>query len=574
MVRLVSPPPTRFALTLLALACAGAGRTPDDPLGDQPPPGEPLPPPPLVPLPPAGKAPASVVLGALDGELGRAWKELGKQKTRPYFLSYAAYDEDEVAMTGENGVLAASTAQRARRLLIDVRIGDPAFDSTHPAKTERWEYRRQDSVEAPIDDDPVALRAVAWEATQDSYRRAAQRYRRLLDMRAKGDLTPAVPDFSPAPVVVHLEPPVALEADVAGWESRVRALSARFREAKVSGHVSFGAEAINRWLVNSEGTRVQTGATRFRVFIHTGKTSVPFTAATAAGLPSLAQLQAAVDQAIADDRALSEAPRAEAWSGPALFEGPAAAVFVHELLGHRLEAQRLRDDRPSQVLAGLMGQPIMPAFLSVYDDPTAGSLGTRWLPGYRIDDEGVAARRVDLVKDGLLAGVLLSRMPAPGFSGSNGHAVRDTGRHPPPLAARQTNLVVQPARAVTFADLRERLRAEARRQGKDHGLLVRELRGHFRGPMEDSFRKEPARFGVRPLRLYRVFADGRPDELVRDASIKDPSAADLKWILAAANDYQAINFRCLGDSGSVATAAISPSLLFQRIDITPATRGD
>jgi predicted Zn-dependent protease len=556
---------------LFALACSGAARSPDDPVGDEPAPGAPLAPPPLVTLAPlASQAPASPVLGALQGELTRAWSELRKQKTKPYFLSYTAYEWDSVTIGARDGALEASEAERQRRLLIDLRIGDFAFDSTHPEKTERYDFRHQHGVYLPIDDEPMALRAAAWEGTNAAYRRAVQRFRRLEEMKKKGELASAAPDFSPEKPVIHREPPAVLEVDRAEWEERVRALSRRFRDGKVRGQVSFHARAGNRWLASSEGTRVQAGETLYEVFISTGEASAPFAAASAAGLPSMAHLEAAVDRVIADHQAWEAAPSAEAWHGPAVLEGSAAALFVHEMLGHRLEAQRVRDDLSSQVLVRLIGQPLMPAFLSVYDDPTVARLGTQWLPSYRVDDEGVPGRRVDLVKDGVLTGVLLSRTPAPGFSGSNGHGVRGRIGWLAPPAARQTNLVVQPARAVTREELRERLRAEARRQGRDHGLLVRQLQGRFQQPSEDSFRAEPARFGVEPVRLYRVFVDGRPDQLVRGASIKDPSAADLKWIMAAASDYQALTFRCSGDSGLVPSSAISPSLLFQRIDLVPA----
>ncbi len=72
----------------------------------------------------------------------------------------------------------------------------------------------------------------------------------------------------------------------------------------------------------------------------------------------------------ADLKALRAAPVAEPYDGPALLSGRAAAVFFHEVLGHRLEGHRQKDEEEGQTFTKKMGQEVLPNFLSVVDDPT------------------------------------------------------------------------------------------------------------------------------------------------------------------------------------------------------------
>ena len=117
-----------------------------------------------------------------------------------------------------------------------------------------------------------------------------------------------------------------------------------------------------------------------------------------------------------DLKALREAPLAEPFDGPALLSGRAAAVFFHEVLGHRLEGHRQRGETEGQTFTKKVNQPVLPNFLSVYDDPTLATMNGIPLAGsYSHDDEGVPSQRVPLIQDGILKNFLMSRMPITNF---------------------------------------------------------------------------------------------------------------------------------------------------------------
>jgi predicted Zn-dependent protease len=242
-------------------------------------------------------------------------------------------------------------------------------------------------------------------------------------------------------------------------------------------------------------------------------------------------------------------------------------VFFHEIFGHRVEGHRQKNEDEGQTFAKKIGEPIMPGFISVYDDPTLTRIGDVDLNGfYRFDDEGVPAQRAPLVEGGVLKGFLLSRSPTRGFKQSNGHGRRQEGRT---VVSRQGNLVVEPKVAVPVAELRRRLREEARRQGKPYGLLFRDISGGF----TNTARGGPQAFKVLPILVYRVWVDGRPDELVRGVDLVGTPLAALSRIIASADDYQTFNGYCGAESGFVPVSATSPSLLVEQIEIERRDKG-
>src|SRR5262249_16878594 len=152
-------------------------------------------------------------------------------------------------------------------------------------------------------------------------------------------------------------------------------------------------------------------------------------------------------------------------------------VFFHEIFGHRIEGHRQKDVEEGQTFTKMVGKPILPEFLSVTDDPTLPRFATEDLRGfYRYDDEGVPASKVPLVQKGVLKTFLLSRSPVPGFPNSNGHGRREPGR---PVVSRQGNLIVESTKAVPFAQLREMLVEECRKQNKPYGYLFEDITGGY-----------------------------------------------------------------------------------------------
>jgi predicted Zn-dependent protease len=526
-----------------------------------------------------------VILDAMTQELQRAYSQLGKQATGnmgaekqlpPYFLSYAVSEASFVTIRAQYGSLTLSTANRMRVADVQVRVGSPKLDNTH------GDHRASavNNLQLPIVDDREALARSLWLATNTGYGNALDNYLRVkteAEVRAKEEDTS--PDFSKEEPQTHIgkvAPPVAVDREA--WEKRTRALSAIFREFPdvYQNAVILTVQNETDYYASSEGSKIVTPHLQARlVAIAVTRADdgmdlfrdQTFEAETVDGLPSQDVMEAAIRELGKSLEALRKAPVTEPFNGPALLSGRAAAVFFHEVLGHRLEGQRQRGDEEGQTFTRDVGQQVLPKFLSVADDPTMTKYGNMWLSGrYEYDDEGEKARRVDLIQDGALKAFLMSRLPIASFSSSNGHGRAETGHIP---TGRQGNLIVTSTNRVSDAKLREQLIDEAKKQGKPYGLYFEDISSGFAVTTRDS----PQAFSVVPLVVWRVYVDGRPDELVRGVSIVGTPLAAMKSILATGDKDEVFNGICGAESGSIPVSAVAPAMLMSDLETQREKQG-
>jgi predicted Zn-dependent protease len=244
-----------------------------------------------------------------------------------------------------------------------------------------------------------------------------------------------------------------------------------------------------------------------------------------------------------------------------LLTGRAAAVFFHEVFGHRAEGHRQKDITEGQTFAKKVGEVILPDFLSIVDDATRKKLGGEDLLGYyQFDDEGVPAQKVTLIDHGVLKTFEMSRSPLVGIPHSNGHGRRQLGATP---VSRQGNLIVESSKMVSNAQLRGKLIELVKQQGKSYGLLIDDIAGGF----TFTGRGQPQAFQVQPLVVYKVFADSSPDELVRGVDIVGTPLAALTKIVATGDTPEIFNGYCGAESGSVPVSAASPAILTSELEV-------
>ena len=530
--------------------------------------------------PKPGSRTAPPGLTALRGELDRAMKTLGAAKPPVHHLAYTVTHHEDETIMAEYGVIDSETHREGRTFDVDVRVGTPAFDSHHASRQVAPVGAYVQSL--PLDPgDSLASRQVAWLATERAYKDAVERFVSLKNQReVKTEDEDKSPDFSTEKPTQYIgEPAPALGIDVDGWKQKLRTASAKFKGEKEiqESHVTLQARRRTRWYTSSEGSEVQFSDRSYRIMITASTQAADgmhlsrfrsFESWTPEGLPNEAALASAVADIVSGLKALRKAPLAEPFTGPAILEGRAAGVFFHEVIGHRLEAHRLRSDFDGQTFGKKLEQPVMPSFLSLYDDPTILEIGGVELNGhYFFDDEGVPARRASLVEGGVLKEFLLSRTPARGILHSNGHGRRQEGR---PLVARQGNLVLESSETVPVASLRERLIDEAKKQGRPYGLRFVDIQGGF----TDTSRFGTQGFKVMPTVVYRVYTDGRPDELIRGVDIVGTPLAMLMRIQAAGDDHGIFNGVCGAESGWVPVSATSPSLLLGQIETALKDKGN
>jgi TldD protein len=518
----------------------------------------------------APKVTADPILQVMQTELARATTDLAKTEPAPYYLSYTVNDQDLVVLIGSYGSLLTDAGLRRRQADVTMRVGSPTLDNTHGQSRSSG----MTSGSLPLGDDPHAIARVLWELTDREYKRAAPAYLNVKTNTAvRAEEEDKSPDFSKEAPQTHAGQPLTVPGfDRAAWAGEVRRLSGAFRKYSdvYFGTVTVQVQNSNARLVSSEGATIATPSASTRMVIEAQTRASDgmellrvetFQAPSASGLPSETELNAKIDKMALDLRDLRKAPVAEPYDGPALLSGRAAAVFFHEVLGHRMEGHRQKDEDEGQTFTKKVNQEVLPTFLSVSDDPTIRELGGVKLAGfYEYDNEGSPAQRVDVIQNGVLKNFLMSRMPIKNFSVSNGHGRNQPGLMP---TGRQGNLIVTSTKSVPEAEMRQKLIDEVKKQGKPYGLYFDDIQGGF----TLTTRSLPQAFQVLPVIVYRVYADGRPDELVRGVDIVGTPLAALTRIITTGDQQHVFNGVCGAESGSVPVSAVAPAMLFSEMEV-------
>ncbi len=533
----------------------------------------------------AAQTSTPLLLDAMTSELHRAFNTLGRQAAAnsdadkqlpPYFMSYSVADASNISIRAQYGAVVDNSSNHVRVADVQIRLGSPSLDNTHG--THR--ASAVNTLQLPLVDDRSALVHSLWLATDTGYGNALENYLRVkteAEVRAKEE--DDSPDFSEELSQVHIGKPAPIVSiDRAAWERRVRDLSKIFGEFPhvFQNVVLLTVQNETDYFASSEGSQIVTPHLTARLVVIASTRAddgmdlfreQTFEAETVEGLPSQALLEASLRKLGNSLEALRKAPVTDPFDGPAILSGRAAAVFFHEVLGHRLEGQRQRGDEEGQTFTKDVGKPVLPDFLSVSDDPTMTRFGNTWLSGsYEYDDEGQKARRVDLIDDGVLKTFLMSRLPIANFAHSNGHGRSETGHVP---TGRQGNLIVTSTKTESEAELRKQLIEEAKKQGKAYGLYFEDISSGFAVTQRSS----PQAFQVIPLVVWRVYVDGRPDELVRGVSIVGTPLAAMKRILATGDKSEVFNGECGAESGTVPVSAVAPAMLVSEMETQRQPQG-
>ena len=535
----------------------------------------------IVPLKSSGQTvaiPNDAVFKAMDDELQRSVKDLQfKDFEKPYFIQYTVLDEDEYSIAATFGAITSSDRNRGRALQVQVRVGDYSFDNSEFAAGGGGFGGPPSTgvlTSTVIENDYAGIRHSLWLATDQAYKQAVEQIARKRAFVQNKVQEEKIPDFSQEAAVNSVGSRIPFDFDKAKWEKQVREWSAIFKTFPQieQSIVVLNTRLTYRYMVNSEGTHTMQPA--LIVSLQAGATvqspdgmalsySVPFNAASLEQLPSTETITAAIRQLATDLTAVRNAPiLSEDYSGPVLLFGQASAEMFARVLAPNLSGQRqpLSDRDLGNVrseLADRMNRTVLPRFLSVVDDPSEKKLGDRALIGsYQVDDQGVPARKVTLVQDGVLKDFLMSRRPSKERPQSNGH-----GRSG--LPGRETaqigNLFIKATDGKSFEDLKKTLIEMCKIESLTYGILIKGVDSDGRGPIGT------------PILVYKVYvADGR-EELVRGASVNTLSVRSLRQMEAAGNDSYVANRLTGAQNAATPVTVVAPSVLLEEVDLKRPT---
>ncbi len=513
-----------------------------------------------------------IVLQAMEDELMRSLEKLKLEGYEtPYFISYQIKDNEYYSIKGKYGAIASSENDRIRRLFVDVRVGNYDFDNSIKGRSGGG-APFHDASDVPVDNDPDAIRAALWQATDLAYKGALTQYfnkkannvREIKDTNSKS--------FTREKSHNYYGPELNLTFNPGEWKDKIREISSVYKNYKelTNADIVITAQKETVYFINTEGTsyirdevlysidaQVTTRAEDGKVISNYRNLYY----VSPKQIPSVKEIKAIVNEMVKETLVMRSAEVLSPVSVPALLEPEAAGVVFHEAIGHRLEGERQIDDNEGQTFKEKVGEEIIPTFLSIIDDPSMKNFnGTHLMGYYPFDDQGVPGERVVLVEKGILRNFLLSRTPVNGFERSNGHGRASYGRAP---IARMSNTIIESDTEYSKEKLKELLIEEVKRQNKPFGLLIKRMKGGETNTSSYNFQA----YRATPVAIYKVDPKTGEETPVRDVEIVGTPLVSINKIIATGDDYSVFNGFCGAESGYIPVSTVAPSILVSEIEL-------
>ncbi|MDP2207444.1 MAG: TldD/PmbA family protein [Bacteroidota bacterium] len=520
------------------------------------------------------------LLELLTDEMNREMSVLKSQENPPYFMCYRVDDVRRVSVSASFGNITSSDESHKRYLTAIIRVGSNKLDNTHEIRgdqlSEIFGMIPQNNM-LPIEDDEDALRQIIWNVTNDEYRQAADKFAKVkANVAVKVAKEDTSADFSTehAKVEYYEESinPKTYKFDRKLWEDKLKRYSKILlnEEDIYKGDASVSFSVERKYFVSTEGARIVQNRYGIRLFVSATIKSndgmelplfLSYFAYKPENLPKDEQVITEVTEMVAKLKAMQNSPVVDPYTGPAILSGRSAGVFFHEIFGHRIEGHRQKSESEGQTFKKKVGELVLPPQMSVIFDPSIKSHNGVDLNGYYIyDDEGMKGEKVAVIENGILKNFLMSRSPIDKFPNSNGHGRAQSGYK---TVSRQSNLILTTINPLTREQLRQKLIDECKAQGIPYGYFFEDITGGF----TITGRTIPNSFNVMPTEVYRIYVDGKADELVRGVDLVGTPLSMFSQIAEAGNDYKVFNGTCGAESGGVPVSSSTPSIFVNRIEM-------
>ncbi|HCT94310.1 MAG: hypothetical protein A2X19_08090 [Bacteroidetes bacterium GWE2_39_28] len=520
------------------------------------------------------------MLDLLKGELKSQMTILQKGEYPPYYMNYRVIDNYTRTIRTAMGATISSDEEKQIIFVPQIRIGSPEFDNFHESQNgvaiNRFSGAPTILLPADLQNGIEAMREIMREEVNTRYRFAVTSLERANAKKGvQIENEDQSPDFTKAKAEKYFEPALKKEKvdlDTKAWEAKLNKFSALLSENKdiISANTTLTYRIWRKYFVSTEGAEIAENRTYAILSVRATTMAddgmeLPLNTSYFAyfpdELPSAEDIMTDLKKLSSKLSELKVAPLVQPYTGPALLSGSASGVFFHEIFGHRIEGQKMKSERDGQTFKNMVGESVLPAALSVYCDPSMKKYHGNALNGFYIfDDQGVRGERVEVVKDGILKNFLMTRTGLDGFPKSNGHARAEFEYDP---TSRQSNLIVETNNYKTDAQLRQLLIDEAKRQEKEYGYFFKTVTGGF----TQTGRTGANSFNVTPLEVYRIYVDGRPDELVRGVDMIGTPLSMFSNIEYAGGEFEIFTGTCGASSGNVPVTAISPTIFVNKVEL-------
>ncbi len=568
-------------------------------------------------LGPPSKAVTNEILDAIAEEMGRAMTQLEiPGAPKPYHIAYKITEVDVNDCAASLGYTTSRRNRHFVNLEARVRVGSPQLDNGNFVVPGADELDAVAGINLSLEATPRIARRAAWLVTDSAYKEALIQLRAKLEARKTSGGHPDIPGWTAEKPVVSedavLVPPLETLDEL---EARAKTLSAAFRDQPAirESRVAITSYLERRWYLTTEGTSVtdtrrasgvviaatgqaEDGQLLPQYFLRYGQ--------TAKDLPSEDELKAETKKLVDSIVALQKAPVLDHYTGPVLFEGEGAVGLIRAALAPHLGGTPVPEGLNPQEAKAFGGQltdkvglKVLAPSLTIVDDPTAHEgAGKALIGGYKIDDEGVAGQRVEVIKDGVLKTLLTSRTPSAKNQASNGHARRiaEGGA----FHGSTTNLFVSGKGAVPRKALEQRLVGAAQGEGLKYGVVIRRFDDAAITSAPEFARRElyamikstDPHLPPPTLLAYKVYPGGK-EELVRGVQLAEVPIRAWKDVIGVSKEMTAYNFLAANESqlqlrlgggtddgfvpsSGIESSIVTPDLLLKELDLSGSVTGE
>lgn len=542
---------------------------------------------------------------ALDDEINRAMTDLHiGELARPYHIEARLAMRSHVGAHAVLGSAEDTDSTNGNLLSVRVRVGSPRFDNTNFFDVSLGFFGSTDQEEVftnrrvPLELDYATLRRELWLAIDACYKQALEVYAKKQASAENRTRTDTTWDYTLIGADDLVDTTLkGLTITQKYIQDLVENVSNVFRSATnlLSSRVAMEFNTEEWLYANSEGRR----AHRFHAFtgfemyaVAQDHDGMPLSDSYAAyglkpsDLPTADSLRSTAKVVISNIVNLQLSETIEAYNGPVLFTGQAAAEIFAQQFAPNLTAQRAMASEggvsmsggPAMAFQNKIGARVLPEFLSVTATPLITRYhGTPVAGYYTIDDEGMPAQNVNLIVKGYLRSLLSGRIPTRRIKSSNGHY-----RNGSPMISVLELTNTDKSKQLTPAAMVKKLMQLRKDRELDYVLVVSSIQDKNLGAtgvyplMAGDMPMASGQNIVSPLQVYKLYADGRTTP-VRGVEIAGISAASFKDILATGTVFNAHNYLApaignaflTGGSGYTIATVIVPDLLFEDVEIRP-----
>lgn len=504
------------------------------------------------------------IFSAMQDEMDRTINLLAAPNMpKPYFAAYKVTDLQTYNFEASSGSLSSQEQEGQFAAQVMMRVGSDKEDNSF------FKAFILNTAAVPYPSDSYdGLRSALWGLSDVSYKQALAQLAKKQAFKKSKNITENYDDFSSARTATEIEELPTRPVDKDFWVNLVKETSLQGKDLGLDEFTAYASITLKpSYFITSEGAKyLKDDTSIFIYFMAKAKTkdgfeikeAKSFSYADLKDVPPVAELAQKAKEVAQRAKDLTEAEKAEPFIGPVLLEKTAAAILFDKAFKENIIRVRpvrsASDSNDSSMgeFAQKKGLKIMPADFDVIDDPLLKTFKNKTLSGYyKIDDEGVKASKLQLVKNGKLINLPTTRSLIKDQKTSNGHARIAAGDDKLFAQAYIGNLMFLPHKTVEEKELKTQFAKYCKEEGLDYCYIIRT------NPLNGVFS------------AYKMDAVSGKETPVYGIDKNSFTTRTLRDIKFAGDDLEVYNFSSLREP---AYSIIAPSVILSEMELKPSQK--